>query len=146
MVQPPVDHAYQLLARNFSADMSRLTSATYGFLTTLLLMGCATEPPPTVAKTGADCEEATVCKVEGLLEMSSDGHGWIGIVRLDDGSCVNVSLPEARSRSLLGRPAQHVMLSGKVVYFPRGPDILSFTVSGRKVGYGICGAHFVFVR
>ena len=125
--------------------MSRLTIATSGFLTTLVLAGCATTPPPTVAKTAADCEEVADCKVEGLLGMSSDGHGFIGIVRLDDGSCVNVSLPEARSKALLGQPARHVTLTGKVVFFPRAPDILSFRVNGRKVGYGICGAHFVFV-
>lgn len=30
--------------------------------------------------------------------MSTDGHGYIGIVTLADGSCINVSLPVQRSR------------------------------------------------
>lgn len=78
--------------------------------------------------------------------MWSDGHGYIGIVTLDDGSCINVSLPESRSQALFGQPPRRVALTGAVVFFPRDPGILSFKVNGRGVGYGRCAAYFVFVR
>jgi hypothetical protein len=115
-----------------------------GCCVTLLLTDCATVPR--LAKTVADCSNVERCRVEGLLEMWSDGHGYIGIVTLDDGSCINVSLPERRSRSLLGQPSQRVVLTGRVVFFPYEPGVLSFRVNGRRVGYGRCAPYFVFVK
>lgn len=109
-----------------------------------MLLGCAAAPP--VAKTVADCARVERCRVEGLLEMSSDGHGFIGIVTLEEGSCINVSLPVRRSQPLLGRPPQRVDLTGRVVFFPFEPGSLSFRVNGRPVGYGRCAPYFVFVK
>jgi len=117
-----------------------------GCLAALLPTACAVTSPPIVAKGVADCEAASTCEVRGLLEMGSDGHGYIGTVRLDDGSCINVSLPTSQSRALEGRPPRRVSLIGKVVSFPHGQDVLSFQVNGRKVGYGRCGSYFIFVR
>ena len=109
-----------------------------------MLQGCAAAPP--VAKTVADCSYVERCRVEGPLDMSSDGHGFIGIVTLDDGSCINVSLPVSRSQPILGQPPQRVDLTGRVVFFPIEPGILSFRVNGRPVGYGRCAPYFVFVK
>jgi hypothetical protein len=115
-----------------------------GCCTSLLLAGCATAPRS--AKTAADCSKAERCRVEGSLKMSTDGHGYIGIVMLADGSCINVSLPVARSRPLSGQPPRRVTLTGSVLFFPYAPGIDSFRVNGRPVGYGICTPFFVFVK
>jgi hypothetical protein len=89
-----------------------------------------------------------------MLEMSSDGHGFIGRLILDNGDCLNVSLSPRRSRALLGRPAQHVTVSGQVSPYPEislySQDseylVLSYSVKGRKVGQGRCGRYFLFVN
>jgi hypothetical protein len=126
--------------------MKQGVAAVAGGLLAVLLADCTAVPAPHLAKSAADCNEAHACEVRGLLTMSSDGHGFIGIVRLDDGSCINVSIPDSRSRSLLGKPAQAVDLVGTVMPFPYGADILYFTVNGRKVGFGLCTDYYVFVK
>ncbi len=45
--------------------------------------------------------------------MSSDGHGYIGVLKLDDGSCINVSLPEKVSQRLSGRAPERMTLTGR---------------------------------
>ena len=82
----------------------------------------------------------------GHLEMSNDGHGYIGVLRLDDGSCINVSLPENDSNRLLGQSPQRASLAGRVLPFPYGKDALTFEVNGRRVGYGKCAPYYLFVE
>jgi hypothetical protein len=118
-----------------------------GVLATLLGgSACVTTPPPMRAKTAADCQDAKTCAVSGLLEMSNDGHAYIGILRLADGSCINVSLPEARSQALVGKAPEAVEIAGRVLFFPFAEGAISFNVSGRKVGYGKCARYFLFVQ
>jgi hypothetical protein len=78
--------------------------------------------------------------------MSNDGHAYIGILRLDDGSCINVSLPETRSQDLMGKKPEPTELAGRVLFFPYADGALGFNVSGRKVGYGKCARYFIFVQ
>lgn len=98
------------------------------------------------AKTAADCEKLQSCSVSGLLEISNDGHAYIGILRLDDGSCINVSLPEHQSKGLTTQTPQVAEVTGRVLFFPYEEGIQSFTVNGRKVGYGKCSRYFLFVK
>jgi hypothetical protein len=111
-----------------------------------LVGACATQQPPTRAQTAAACRDAFICQVTGSLEMSSDGHGYIGVLKLDDGSCINVSLPEKVSQRLRGRAPERMTLTGRVLPFPQGENILTLKVNGRRVGYGRCGAFYVFVK
>lgn len=92
------------------------------------------------------CMRAEICKVHGLLEMSNDGHAYIGKLRLEDGTCVNVSLPEKESRRLSGQPAQMRTITGKVFPYVQENTFIEHRVNGRQIGYGLCGSHFVFVR
>ena len=109
--------------------------------------GCvATAAPPLRATTAKDCEKVEACAADGLLEMSNDGHAYIGILRLADGSCINVSLPEARSEILFKQTPKAADLTGTVVFFPFVEGALGFAVNGRKVGYGACMPYFLFVR
>ena len=118
-----------------------------GVLVTLLGgSACVTTPPPIRAKTAADCQDAKTCAVSGLLEMSNDGHAYIGILRLADGSCINVSLPEVRSQALVGKAPEAAEIVGRVLFFPYAEGAIGFNVSGRKVGYGKCTRYFLFVQ
>jgi hypothetical protein len=128
-------------------------SLRHGFLVFSLItaaIGCATvERPPSClsAEQFLQCKE---CTASGILEMSSDEHGFIGRLTLDKGDCLNVSLSPRRSRALLGRPAQHVTVTGQVLPYPnislysRGSEytVLSYSVKDRKIGQGRCGKYF----
>jgi hypothetical protein len=112
----------------------------------LVASACVTSSRPTYAVSAADCENTHTCSVRGLLEMSNDGHAYIGNLKFDDGSCINVSLPESRSRSLADKKPELAELAGRVLPFPYAEGVLGFSVSGRKVGYGKCARYFLFVR
>lgn len=115
--------------------------------------GCATAARPPACVSAEQFIQCKECTASGMLDMSSDGHGFIGRLTLDNGDCLNVSLSTSRSRSLLGRPAQHVTVSGQVLPYPEislsSQDseylALSYSVQGRKVGRGRCGEYFLFV-
>jgi hypothetical protein len=78
--------------------------------------------------------------------MSADGHAYIGELRLADGTCINVSLPERESAKLLGKPPVHRKIAGLVFPFPFSDEtMLGWKVNGRKVGFGTCGKYYVFV-
>ena len=110
------------------------------------LAGCvAAAAPPLRARTAGDCENAKTCAASGLLEMSNDGHAYIGILHLNDGSCINVSLPNVRSEILAQQAPKAADLIGNVVFFPYAEGVLTFAVNGRKVGYGTCAPYFLFV-
>jgi|GEM_PF-1825873 len=127
--------------------MSTRVVLRIGVLTTLLGgSACVTTPPPMRAKTAADYQGAKTRAVSGLLEMSNDGHAYIGILRLADGSCINVSLPEVRSQGLAGKPSEAAELAGRVLFFPYAEGAMGFNVNGRKVGYGKCARYFLFVQ
>jgi hypothetical protein len=111
-----------------------------------LISACATQPAATRAQTAAACRDASTCPVSGNLEMSNDGHGYIGVLKLDDGSCINVSLPEKVSERLSGHAPERMTLTGRVLPFPHGEEILTFKVNGRRVGYGKCAPYYVFVE
>lgn len=98
------------------------------------------------AQTASECETASVCRVSGLLEMNSDGHGFIGDFTLPDGSCINVSLPEEQSKKLLGNSPVKMEIQGSVLPFPFGENILFFKVNGRRVGFGNCSDFYIFVK
>lgn len=97
-------------------------------------------------KAAAECEKLQGCSVSGLLEISNDGHAYIGILRLDDGSCINVSLPERQSKQLAAQAPQAAEVTGRVLFFPYEEGVQSFTVNGRKVGYGKCSRYFLFAK
>jgi hypothetical protein len=107
--------------------------------------GRDTEASPWVALTAADCDVARYCAATGTLRMSSDGHAYIGVLRLDDGSCINVSLPEDRSWDLYGETPRRMSVAGRSLAFPQVEGGSGFSVSGRPVGYGTCG-WFLFVK
>jgi hypothetical protein len=123
--------------RNSALAFSALSS-----LIVLFCSSCAAEKN----MTRDQCVNASACSIEGVLTMSSDGHAFIGVLTLDDKSCINVSLPEKRSEYLLGKSGKLTVISGLVVSFPHADDAMEFAINGRRVGYGLCGDKFVFVK
>jgi len=132
-------------------------SLQQGFLVGLFITtatGCATVGRPPACVSAEQFRQCKECTASGMLEMSSDGHGFIGRLTLANGDCLNVSLSPPRSHALLGRPAQQVTVSGQVLPYPdislssQGSEyiVLSYSVKGRKVGQGRCGQYFLFVN
>jgi hypothetical protein len=80
-----------------------------------------------------------------MLEMSNDGHAYIGILKLSDGTCVNVSLPDRQSRRLMNLPAREMTVAGRVWPFVYEDALIEVRVNGRQIGYGNCGRSYVFV-
>jgi len=117
-------------------------------LISALATGCVTVKPPPACASVEQFRQCTACTVSGLMAMSSDGHGFIGKLVLDNGECLNVSLSQQRSRRLLGEPAQHMTVSGEVLPYPEvsGGLVLGYRVKDRPIGRGLCGDYFLFVR
>jgi len=75
--------------------------------------------------------------------MSSDGHAFIGILTFNDGTCINVSLPNSESRELYRKPARVRTVTGRTYPFVFADE--EIRVGGRKVGLGRCGPYYIFV-
>lgn len=118
-------------------------------LVAILEIGCTTIQPQNCDSI-KQLRQCTSCTVTGWLEMSSDGHGFIAKLVLENGECVNVSLPTAEARNLLGKPPRKVKVHGDVLPYPvpSGADglVLGYRVKGRPVGQGLCGDRFLFVQ
>ena len=112
---------------------------------TLTLASCAAAPTARIMSI-KECERSEVCTVRGLLEMSNDGHAYIGKIHIDGGGCVNVSLPEAESRRRSGQPMQMITVTGKVFPYVYENTLIEYRINNRKIGYGLCGDYFVFAK
>jgi len=116
------------------------------FVTVCLVLSACVGLGVKHAETASECATASVCRISGLLEMGSDGHGFLGNMLLPDGMCINVSLPDEQSKRLLGKPPVRMEIQGPVLPFPYDEDAISFKVNGRKVGFGNCGDFYIFVK
>ena len=68
-------------------------------------------------------------------------------VELPDGRCVAVSLPEEQLADLRRSGRRQMTVSGLVYGDPSASsEIASLTVEGRRIGLGLCGNFFVYVR
>lgn len=77
--------------------------------------------------------------------MSSDGHGFIGVLHLSDGKCVNVSMPLGESKALLGKPMSVRTVSGAYLPFVYDSESV-ILVDGRRIGLGVCGSYYIYVK
>jgi hypothetical protein len=102
-------------------------------------------PQPITASTATDCAFAEPCSVTGVLRIFASDEAFIGILAFDDGSCINISLPEARSRDLEGRAPDEASFSGITLPFPGRDPHPAFLLAGRAVARGNCG-RFLFVN
>lgn len=126
--------------------MSALRTAVVGVICLISTTACTPTAVPLKATTASDCYTSESCTVAGVVEISSDGHGYIGILKFADGSCINVSLPQIDNQRLAAKPPQSIEVSGSVLPFPYVKGVLEFKVNGRRVGYGRCGPYYLFVK
>lgn len=115
-------------------------------LAIFFLLGCSNTKAPGTHMSKKECEISKKCTASGMLEMSSDGHAFIGKLILGDGSCINVSLSDSVSKSLLGKSESYYVVHGFVFPYPASEDILRFEVNGRDIGFGLCGPFYIFVK
>lgn len=125
--------------------MNTLTRSISIVSITLGLGACKTTSE-TNAMTVTECEHSHVCTLQGLLEMSNDGHAYIGKMNVDGGGCVNVSLSEKQSKRMTGRPPQRKTITGRVLPYPHDLGFIEYRVNGRQIGYGKCGDYYIFVK
>ena len=92
------------------------------------------------------CDNEGNCIAYGMMTMSSDGHGFIGVLRLSDDECINVSIPDNISKTMLGKPPVFKRIYGTQLRFiiPESGEFVR--VGGRSVGIGLCGDRYIFVK
>ena len=111
----------------------------------LLVASC--NPPGLVARhqVAGGCVVGEDCTVTGSIAMTSDGHGFIGKLTLPDGKCVNVSLSDEESRRMTGAAPKEGSFTGRALPYVRDPSLVPL-INGRRVGMGLCGDFYVFVK
>ena len=116
------------------------------FATPLLIASCNTpKPAPAHRSSEGDCAVGEDCTVTGSLVMSSDGHGYIGRLTLPDGKCVNISLPDEESKRIMGAPPANASFTGRALPYVRDSSLVPL-INGRRVGMGLCGDFYIFVK
>ena len=106
---------------------------------------CATSSAPVVTSV-EQCRQAYICRSRGTLEMSNDGHAYIGKLVLPDGRCINVSLPKGISTKLALEPPRSIIVEGRVLPYGYEDSVVEYKVNGREIGYGNCGDFLIFVK
>jgi len=114
-------------------------------LISIPMYSCGLPPPTTMSR--EQCESNSVCTLRGLASAEIGEHGQIVRLELDDGSCVNVSLPPAQWAELRRSGATEMTVSGEVFFEPapgNGEESI-IEIDGRRIGFGLCGPLFIFV-
>lgn len=113
----------------------------------ILLLGACIHRSPSTGKamTFENCSEGPVCVITGRLSVELVDHVKMGRLVLQDGSCVNVSLPPSSVRKAEEYPARMQTISGKVKHGEFDENTVSLIVKGRRVGLSQCGTFYVFV-
>ena len=94
------------------------------------------------------CGAANQCVIRGLATAQLAEHAETVELRLNDGRCVNVSLPRDRWEALRESGPTEMAIVGQVYREPEtnsGEEAI-LEINGRKIGFGLCGDFFVFVR
>jgi hypothetical protein len=91
------------------------------------------------------CTPGNDCTVSGIVTMSTDGHGYIGRLVLQDGTCLNVSLPDDESKNMIYRTPRHMKITGRMLPYVKENNVV-IRVNDRLVGEGLCGNYYLFVR
>lgn len=93
------------------------------------------------------CAAAKVCTVRGVASAKSAEHAWMARLELPDGQCISVSLPDTELNRLRQDGPKEMSITGRVYGDPSASTEIAFMkVEGRKIGLGLCGDFFVFVR
>jgi hypothetical protein len=108
--------------------------------------GCVTSSRPSM--TYEACAASSECVIRGVATAELGEHGQTVKLQLDDGRCVNVSLPRERWDALRASGPTEMTIMGGVYREPQsqnGEEVV-LEINGRTIGFGLCGDFFVFVR
>jgi len=86
--------------------------------------------------------------VRGIATARLGEHAPTVQLDLGNGRCINVSLPPRRWEELRQRGPTEMTVRGTVYREPAGGngEETVLEINGRRIGYGLCGRFFVFVR
>ena len=117
------------------------------FLPALLLIpstGCVTAPRPVNYET---CATSRVCVIRGIATAKMGEHAPTVQLDLEDGRCINASLPQERLEDLRRSGPREMTIVGNVYREPltEGGEEAVLQINGRTIGFGLCGDFFVFV-
>jgi hypothetical protein len=111
----------------------------------MLSVSCGDDIEVNTMSSYSGCARGRDCTASGMLTMSSDGHGFIGKLELENGTCLNVSLPVEVSRELLGQEPRQMTVVGRIYRYVH--EYQTFVlVDGRRIGEGLCGDYYLFVQ
>ena len=94
------------------------------------------------------CAASRVCVVRGIATARLAEHAPTAQLDLGNGRCINVSLPPERLEELRRRGPTEMTITGAVYWEPSGSggEESVLEINGRRIGYGLCGRFFVYVR
>ncbi|HWL95566.1 MAG TPA: hypothetical protein VNT79_18755 [Phycisphaerae bacterium] len=100
------------------------------------------------AMTYEGCAASRVCVVHGIATVRLAEHAPTAQLSLGNGRCVNVSLAPQRLEELRRRGPTEMTVTGTVYWEPSttGGEETVLEINGRRIGYGLCGRFFVYVR
>jgi hypothetical protein len=126
--------------------MWKLIFAAMSWATLATAVGCASSP--TVAPMSyEECAASRHCTVSGTVSAQPAEHAWMGRLELPEGRCVSLSLPESEIAALQRDGPRIMTVSGRVYGDPStDQEVAWLEIEGRRVGLGLCGNFFVFVR
>lgn len=111
-----------------------------------LLWSCSTPIVSNEAMTFDQCSQADYCRISGKLSIREVDHVKMGRLDLEDGTCINVSLPTSEVTRLELIGIELTTIEGRVFPATSGSDFVSLTVNGRRVGITHCGNFYVYVE
>lgn len=92
------------------------------------------------------CATSSSCVVRGIATARLAERAPMAQFDLPDGRCINVSLPPRRLAMLRRDGPAEMTVTGEVYREPYSPgEETVLQIEGRTIGFGRCGAFFVFV-
>lgn len=139
-------------AANMKAILLALRQTIALVAAPLVICGCApsvplfvASPPPATAATSADaCEESWVCTIRGTVSVFGPDGAEMGLVRLEDGDCVTLSLSRNDIRYLRNVGPIVATITGSV-FRARVGEAFILKIDGRPVIEPICHDLYLFV-
>jgi len=92
------------------------------------------------------CLSSKYCRVSGELSLKEVDHVLMGRLTMDDGKCLNVSLPKRTVQHLRSEGTVSQVVVGRVFPSYPDPDLAEIYIAGRRVGLSQCGNILLFVE
>ena len=118
------------------------------FLLSVLILSCSSSRDIGGQKimTFSECSDSDVCLLEGIVTIEEVNHVFMGCLKLDSGSCVQISLDNKYIKKIRKARELKIRVYGDRMGKPVGMDGVDFLkVDGRRVGWDLCSDFYLFV-